>query len=166
MRWIAVPILLAALTTICHADEIRGKVVSIADGDTLTLLVDRAGEKTQVKIRLNAIDAPERAQPFGNQAKLALGEICFRKPATALITTSSDKYGRTVADVTCGYGNAAVNANEEMVTQGMAWVYRKYAPEVMYGRLYRGEQVAKESKRGLWSDPNPMNPQDWRQRKK
>ena len=151
---------------IAQAETLTGEVISIADGDTLTLLVDRAGEKTQVKIRLNAIDAPEKGQPFGNQAKLALGEICFRKPATALITTSSDKYGRTVADVTCGYGNAAVNANEEMVTQGMAWVYRKYAPEVMYGRLYRGEQVAKESKRGLWSDPNPMNPQDWRHRKK
>lgn len=53
---------LAALTTTSSADSLRGRVVGIADGDTLTLL---DSTNTQHKIRLSGIDSPEKGQPFG-----------------------------------------------------------------------------------------------------
>lgn len=47
--------------------EITGKVVKVADGDTITVL---ALGNQQVKIRLYGIDCPERKQAFGQRAKL------------------------------------------------------------------------------------------------
>lgn len=147
------------------AETLEGEVIGITDGDTLTLLIENekgtpnTPEKTQIKIRLNAIDAPEKGQPFGKQSRLALGDICFRAKAIASVT-ATDRYNRIVADVTCN----GKNANYEMVIRGMAWVFRKYAPESMYENLYAAEANARQSRLGLWSDPSPINPHDWRHR--
>ena len=65
-------ILLLTLTTALLADELRGKVVSIADGDTITVL---DADKKQHKVRLNGIDAPEKKQAFGAKSKARLGEL-------------------------------------------------------------------------------------------
>ena len=76
------------------ADTIHeGKVIKIADGDTLTILVDK-----QLKIRLSDIDTPERKQPFGSRAKQALSELAFDKQAR-VVEVTKDRYGRIVGRV-------------------------------------------------------------------
>ncbi len=139
-----------------HAETIEGRVVGVSDGDTLTVL--DAGN-TQFKIRLAAIDAPEKAQAFGQRGKEKLSDICYGKQATINVK-STDRYGRSVGDVNC----AGINANETMIQSGLAWVYRKYAKG--YGHLYAFEDEAKAAKRGLWADPNPTAPWEWRKAKR
>jgi endonuclease YncB( thermonuclease family) len=139
---------LASLTA--HAD-FTGKVVAVADGDTLTVL----REHEQIKVRLNGIDAPEKAQAFGNRSKQSLSELCFDKTAT-LAEQGKDRYGRTLARVHCD----GIDANSQQVRRGMAWVYRKYAPKD--SPLYAVEDEAKVARRGLWGDAEPMPPWEWR----
>ena len=137
--------------TSTQAETIQGKVISIADGDTLTLLTS---SKQQVKIRLAGIDTPEKKQPFGNKAKQALANLAFQKQALVEVETK-DRYGRTVGVVFVD----GLNVNAELVKQGMAWVYRKYTGDK---RLYALESEAKQAKRGLWLDENPIPPWEWR----
>ena len=93
------------------------QVIGIADGDTLTVLHNRK----PLKIRLANIDAPEKKQPFGERSKQSLSDICYRKNATYSIQ-DVDRYGRTVAVVTCD----GVEANRAQVERGFAWVYTRY----------------------------------------
>lgn len=129
------------------------EVISIADGDTLTVLEDRR----QVKIRLANIDAPEKAQAFGQRSRESLAELCFRKDAS-YETQTIDKYGRTVAVVKC----AGVEANRAQVDRGMAWVYTKYNKDSALPAL---QDAARSEKRGLWRDPEPVPPWEWRRTK-
>ena len=126
-------------------------VIGISDGDTLTVLNET---KQQVKIRLAEIDAPEARQPFGTKSKQSLSELCFGKQAQ-IKSRVKDRYGRTVARVTCD----GVDANAEQVNRGMAWVYRKYAKD---HNLYVLQHNAKVAKRGLWGDVGPKPPWEWR----
>jgi len=144
--------ILLLLPTFALADTLIGQVVSVADGDTLTLLT---AEKTEIKIRLAAIDAPEKAMPYGQKSKQNLSDICFGKQALVEVV-DTDRYGRTVGVITC----SGINANESQVKKGMAWVYRKYAEG--FGHLYPLEESAKNSKLGLWVDQDPTPPWEWR----
>ena len=139
------------LSLAVQADTLEGNVVKIADGDTLTLLTST---NEQVKIRLAGIDTPEKKQPFGNKAKQALANLAFQKQALVEVETK-DRYGRTVGVVFVD----GLNVNAELVKQGMAWVYRKYTDDK---RLYTLESEAKQAKRGLWLDENPIPPWEWR----
>ena len=143
--------LLLLFTLSAQAETLEGKVVKIADGDTLTLLTST---NQQVKVRLAGIDTPERKQPFGNRAKQALSSLAFQKQALVEIETK-DRYGRTVGVVFVD----GLNVNHELVKQGIAWVYRKYTSDK---RLYALESEAKQSKRGLWLQENPIPPWEWR----
>jgi micrococcal nuclease len=93
-------------------------VVKIADGDTLTLLVG----KTQIKVRLEGIDTPERGQPFGRKAGQALAKKVFGK-VVQVDDLGKDRYGRTLGIVRLGKRNV----NLELVQEGWAWCYGKYA---------------------------------------
>jgi endonuclease YncB( thermonuclease family) len=137
-----------------HAD-FAGEVVGVSDGDTLTVLRDRE----QIKVRLVEIDAPEKAQAFGNRSKQSLSELCFGKTAT-LAEQGKDRYGRTLAQVACN----GIDANTEQVWRGMAWVYRKYA--VKDSPLYAVEGDARAVRRGLWADDEPMPPWEWRKQRR
>lgn len=148
--WLLVFLLIVPIVGL--ADTLTGRVVGIADGDTLTIL-DKSN--AQVKIRLAAIDAPEKAQPFGQKAKAKLSDLCYNKQANIKVV-DIDRYGRTVGEVEC----AGTNANEAMIRSGLAWVYRKYAKG--YSDLYPIEEEAKAEKRGLWADPNAIPPWDFR----
>ena len=139
-----------------YAETIEGRVVGVSDGDTLTML--DAGN-TQFKIRLAAIDAPEKAQAFGQRGKEKLSDICYGKQASVTVV-DTDRYGRTVGEVVCD----GTHANEAMIKSGLAWVYRKYAKG--YGHLYAFEEEAKAAKRGLWADTNPVAPWEWRKAKR
>ena len=153
--WLSINKLLTTLffllSLAVQADTLEGNVVKIADGDTLTLLTST---NEQVKIRLAGIDTPEKKQPFGNKAKQALANLAFQKQALVEVETK-DRYGRTVGVVFVD----GLNVNAELVKQGMAWVYRKYTDDK---RLYTLESEAKQAKRGLWLDENPIPPWEWR----
>ena len=133
------------------AGELVGLVVSVQDGDTLTVHVSHE----MVRIRLVDIDAPEKKQPFGNRSRQSLGAICHGKKAR-VVDRGLDRYGRTLGQVTC----AGVDANEEQVRRGMAWVYVKYAPKD--SPLYGVEAEARLQRRGLWQDTSPVPPWEWR----
>lgn len=158
IRFIQILLLALSLSfsTFAYSEAINGRVVGISDGDTLTLL-DTGN--SQFKIRLAAIDAPEKAQAFGQRAKQKLSDLCYGKTANVQVV-SIDRYGRTVGDVDC----AGINANEVMVKSGFAWVYRKY--DKGHEHLYGLEEEARNARRGLWADPNPTAPWDWRKAKR
>lgn len=131
--------------------EVLGRVVSVQDGDTLTVLVDRR----QVKVRLKDIDAPEMGQPFGRNARQSLSELCFGKMA-AIEIGGRDRYRRAIAQVTC----SGTDANAEQVRRGLAWTYSRYA--LRGSPLFAVEEEARTARRGLWTDPTPVAPWDWR----
>ena len=135
--------------------HLQVQVVGVHDGDTLTGLT---AEKEQVKIRMDAIDAPELKQPFGQAAKKALSDKVFGKQVT-VTTNKKDRYGRTVGHVLLGKRDI----NLEMLEEGMAWHYRQYSKNK---RLQQAEDEARAKKKGLWSDPNPAAPWDWRKSEK
>ena len=133
------------------ARRIAGRVVSVADGDTITVLDDA---KTQYKVRLDAIDAPELGQPFGQASKKALSEMVFGQDVV-VIRKTTDRYGRTVGHVLID----GRDVNLAMLEAGMAWHYKEYDKNK---RLAAAEIAAKEAKIGLWRDGGAVAPWDWR----
>ena len=127
------------------------KVVGISDGDTLTCLQNR----TELKVRLLYIDAPESSQPFGNKAKQALSNLAFKKQVT-LQSTGYDKYGRVLAVVY----DRNVNINLKLVEQGIAWAYRQ--TQLIYEQT---QEQARSRRIGLWNDTRPIEPTEWRKTK-
>jgi endonuclease YncB( thermonuclease family) len=137
-----------------NAKQLQVRVVGVHDGDTLTGLNDN---KEQFKVRLDAIDAPELGQPFGQASKRALSEKVFGKDVV-VVGKTRDKYGRSVGHVLID----GRDVNLEMLEEGMAWHYKKYDKNV---RLSRAEEEARTAGRGLWQDRNPVPPWDWRKSK-
>ena len=115
------------------AENLTGKVISIADGDTVTIV----NNHQQTKIRLAEIDTPEKNQPYGKKAKRALSDFIFNKNVQIEVVTI-DRYGRTVGKIFLGNQNI----NKEMVKAGYAWVYVKYAKDKT---LFDLEKNAKEN---------------------
>jgi endonuclease YncB( thermonuclease family) len=132
------------------ADTLVGRVTSVADGDTLTLLVGLQDHR----IRLGGIDAPESDQAHGWQARAALALMCLGRQAQVSVT-DKDRYGRDVGQVRCS--DTAVNA--ELVKQGHAWVYRAYNHDPTLEPL---ERQARSARLGLWSQARPTPPWEWR----
>lgn len=137
------------------AGIISGKVVHIADGDTVTLLT--SGNR-QVKIRLYGIDCPEKRQAYGNRARQAVAAMIAGKDVRVR-NMGIDRYGRVLGMIT---GPAGQDVNGAIIQQGMAWVYTRYckAPECRAWR--RVEAEAQAVKRGLWADPHAVAPWEWR----
>jgi endonuclease YncB( thermonuclease family) len=134
-----------------------GKVVGVADGDTITVLRD----KEQVRIRLYGIDCPEKGQAFGKRAKQFTSKMVYGKVVEVKVM-DTDRYGRTVALV-------AVNKqilNEELLKAGYAWVYYQYCHEMICHAWADYQFAAKLDKRGLWHDPNSIPPWEFRRKKR
>lgn len=127
-------------------------IIAISDGDTLKA---RCPEET-ISVRLAEIDAPEKKQPFGQRSKQSLSELCYLKQSK-ITPLTKDRYGRTVAHVECN----GADASTEQVRRGMAWVYRKYSNSPA---LLSIEAEAKAGGVGLWVDPDPAPPWEWRKR--
>ncbi|WP_025915828.1 thermonuclease family protein [Herminiimonas sp. CN] len=139
-----------ALLLLCALPAHAHQVISIADGDTMTLLVDRQ----PLKIRLSDIDAPEKKQAFGQRSKESLSDLCWGKDATYRAQTV-DRYGRTVARVTC----SGIDANRAQVERGMAWVYAQYNKD---SALPAVQQTARSGRKGLWADKVSLPPWEFR----
>lgn len=131
--------------------DLECKVVGVSDGDTLTCLKN----KKQIKVRLDQIDAPEKNQDYGNVSKKTLSDLVHGQ-VVGLKTKEKDKYGRTVAEVYLGQKNI----NKSMVRTGMAWAYREYMSDQEYITL---ENQARTQSLGIWSQPNPIYPSQFRQ---
>ncbi len=143
------------------AAEFSGLVVGVSDGDTIKVL---DGNQQQHTIRLMGIDAPEKAQAFGQRSKQSLSDLVFEKQVTVQ-WTKRDKYGRIVGKV---WPQDGVDICLEQITQGMAWHYKKYADEqsAQDREAYAdAEKVARQSRLGLWQDPDPISPWFWRHSK-
>lgn len=134
-------------STLLPAETISGRVVSVADGDTITIL--EPGHR-QTKIRLHQIDAPEKKQDFGQRSKQSLSDLVYGK-LVKVDVADIDKYGRTVGKVWVN----GLDANLEQVKRGMAWVYEKYASDPAY---FSAERTAKSASIGLWNQPSPTPP--------
>lgn len=134
---------------------IYGRVVKIIDGDTLSILNN---EEQQIRIRLAEIDTPERGQPYASKSQQELSRLVWEK-AVAIRVIDIDRYGRTVGRIFVG----DIDVSMEMVNQGAAWVYRKYAKDE---RMYRAEEAAREAKRGVWSlsEAERIPPWEWRRK--
>ena len=130
--------------------QLKGKVISIADGDTFTLLV----ENRQIKIRLHGIDCPEKGQDFYQAAKQFLSDKIFNKNVLVM-SKGKDRYGRTVGLVLVD----GINVNEELLKAGLAWHYKRYDRNPSWEEL---EHQARIKKKGIWSQPNPGTPSEWR----
>jgi len=151
-----------ALCQVFHAqaETLSGVVIGVADGDTLTVL---DADKVQHKIRLAGIDAPEKMQAFGNRSKESLSDLVFEKTVN-VETNKRDRYRREI-------GKVLVNGrdvNLVQVERGMAWFYRKYQREQSPNdrKLYEAaEDAAKDGKKGLWRDTDPVPPWEFRHTK-
>lgn len=144
-----------------QAETLNGRVVAIGDGDTITVL---DAERQQHKIRLMGIDAPEHNQAFGERSRQNLAALTFGKDVS-VDWNKQDRYGRTVGKVMVN----GVDANLEQIKDGMAWWYEKYRKEQTQAdqQLYsQAEKVARAGRMGLWRDPDPVAPWDWRNLKK
>ena len=130
----------------------QAEVIGVHDGDTFTAFVD--GNVT-LKVRLANIDAPELNQPYGEEAKRELSLLINGK-GVEVTEQTTDRYGRMVGIVILD----GVDVSSIMVTKGMAWVYTLYNQD---GSLPGLESEAREAKRALWADDNPILPWEWRQ---
>ena len=131
-------------------------VVGVSDGDTLTVRCGQPGAYEPHRVRIAAIDAPEKGQPFGARSKDELSNLCFMKTARVKQVGIDGRWGRSVATVECN----GIDAGQHQVEYGYAWVYRKYAKG--FGHLFAIERNARDQGRGLWADPEPTPPWDFR----
>jgi endonuclease YncB( thermonuclease family) len=158
-RWLSFLALLLCFAA--SADTITGRVVGVSDGDTITVL-DSA--HVQHKIRLAGIDAPEKAQPYGQKSKESLSDLVYRK-AVVVEFDKVDRYGRQVGKVL----QDGLDVNLEQVRRGLAWHYKAYTREqrpedrVAYNEA---ESRAREMKSGLWRDAMPKPPWEFRKDRK
>src|SRR5262245_12824871 len=158
-------ILAFLLASHAAAETLRGRVVGISDGDTLTVLV----KERQVKVSIYGIDAPAKGQPFAEQSKQNLSRMTFRKPVR-LECHKKDQYGRSVCKVwvqpsDCPKCGQTIDVGLVQVIAGMAWWARRYIKEQTLEDRWSYESYEDEArlgKRGLWSDPRPIPPWEWR----
>ncbi|HKZ17026.1 MAG TPA: thermonuclease family protein [Geobacteraceae bacterium] len=145
---------------------IEGLVTKVSDGDTITVLADKA----KLKVRLYGIDAPELektsrktgrvgkpGQPYGDEAFQALLNKVHGRPVT-LEVINIDRYKRLVAIVWLGSGNI----NREMVRLGLAWAYREYLARPHASEYLDAEDRARKGRLGLWRQYSPLPPWEFR----
>ena len=146
-------IITLVISILLSSSTFTGIVIKVTDGDTIVVLTET---KEQIKVRLEGIDCPEFKQDFGYKAKQATSNLCFNKEVR-IEKSGVDQYGRTLAFVYVG----DICVNKELLKLGMAWHYKHYNKDPELARL---EDYARAAKLGLWSQPNPVAPWDFRHR--
>ena len=139
------------------AATIEGKVVNVADGDTITVLDEK---NIQYKIRLQGIDAPEKAQPYGQKSKQSLHQLVHSKQVTVEYQ-KKDKYGRTIGKVLLNGADICL----KQIELGMAWHYKQYESEQSHQdhEIYRKAELFAQAERlGIWNDKLPTAPWEFR----
>ncbi len=170
MKHLAIALLLVLSCRGAYSAILEGRVVGVTDGDTVTVL---DGGRKRHKIRLAGIDAPEKAQPFGQRSKENLSRMVFDKDVL-VEWKKRVKYKRIVGKVwvqpeSCPHCPMTLDAGHAQITVGLAWWYRKYAREQSpqgRGAYSFSEQEARAKRVGLWSETDPVPPWDWRRSSK
>jgi endonuclease YncB( thermonuclease family) len=150
------PVILLLLLP-CLAWAWSGKVIGIADGDTITVLHDKQPQK----IRLYGIDCPEKRQPFGKKAKQFTSQLVFGK-VVEVEPVTMDRYGRIVAFVRV----ENLTVNEELIKEGLGWVYVRYCKLPLCAEWQGLQLAAQNQRRGLWRDSNHIPPWEYRRQKR
>jgi endonuclease YncB( thermonuclease family) len=174
VAWIAALFLVVPSTSL-SAEPVAATLVRVVDGDTIEILIlpPVANENgttetspisgTTRMVRLHGIDAPESRQAGGAEATLFVREWMGSVPDLMVEIESVDRYGRLVGEVFPPDSPDALSLNATLLAAGHAWWYREYAPDrTDFARL---ERTARESRRGLWSDDDPVEPWVWRRRR-
>ncbi len=136
-------------------ETIKGTVVSVADGDTMTIITD---SEERIKVRLYGIDAPEKGQDFSNKARPYLNDLCYGK-TVKVEKKGIDQYDRTLGIVYLD----ELNLNQEMVKEGLAWYYNHYVEDPVLEGL---EKTARQQKLNIWSLKNPTPPYEYRKKQR
>lgn len=144
-------IFLLLVVTHAHAENFTGQVVRIIDGDTVEILSNR----NTTRVRLAAIDAPEKRQAYGEKSRQFLARLIFGKNVD-VASQGKDRYGREIGFIFLPDGE---NVNLMMVKNGMAWVYRQYSNDAAF---IEAEGQARQKKIGLWADKAPVAPWKFR----
>ncbi|UVT15111.1 MAG: thermonuclease family protein [Nitrospira sp.] len=152
MRLLVIFFSLSFCFQVIDAFPFTGQVISVQGGGTFEVLRNGKPER----IRLHGIYCPENGQPFSNDAQQATSDLIFSMDVT-IESHGKDKYGRTVAEVQLSDGT---NVNHVLVREGWCWWYRKHAPKDLV--LEALENEARLARKGLWSDPKPVPPWEWR----
>jgi endonuclease YncB( thermonuclease family) len=154
---LALTLAFMVISSSVYAETLFGRVVAVSDGDTLTLLTP---DKTQVKIRLAEIDAPEKGQPYGEKSKQILSGLVFGKDVSVQ-SQSKDRYGRILGRVFID----GLDVNLRLVEQGAAWTYDQYLTDQ---NIKKAETSAREGQLGLWAlqADQIVPPWEWRRGKK
>lgn len=152
-----VAVLLVALSwPLLTGATFRARVTGITDGDTVTMLREDAATRGRLRVRLEGIDAPERRQAFGRRARQALSTL-IHGHVVEVDSVTTDSYGRMVARIHDDGHDVCLR----MVRDGWAWHFRRYSDDPA---LARAEVEARSARRGLWQDPDPIAPWEFRRR--
>jgi endonuclease YncB( thermonuclease family) len=135
---------------LAHSEEFNAKIIAVLDGDTV--LIKRSSGL--VKIRLAEIDAPEKAQAFGETSKRSLSDMVMGKQVK-IVSQTMDQYGRMVAHLSVD----GLDVNAEQIHRGMAWEYSNFHSNKALIAL---QHEAMKAPRGLWAQSNPTPPWEWR----
>ncbi|WP_274967890.1 thermonuclease family protein [Succinimonas amylolytica] len=147
------------LMTAAYSGDARSAILDctvtrVLDGDT----IDCSKTKGLYRIRLRSIDAPEKSQPWGKASGKNLRHHILGQKVRIDIN-GTDRYGRYLGTIYL----RGININGVQVREGMAWAYRRYLDSQDY---LRWEEQARSEKRGLWQDPRPVYPSDYRRQKR
>jgi endonuclease YncB( thermonuclease family) len=153
-KYILIFFILLSASTLYSQKSFWGKAIGIKDGDTV-VVIDSLNNQTT--LRLAEVDCPEKAQAFGTKAKQFTSDKIYLKQVKYIVT-DIDRYGRSIAKI---YYDNNKYLSEEIIRNGFGWQYKKYSTSKLLARL---EEEARKNKRGLWIDPNPIYPSDWRRK--
>jgi endonuclease YncB( thermonuclease family) len=142
------------ISSICISQTYTGKVIGIKDGDTVVVLDSLHYQTT---LRLAEVDCPEKNQAFGTKAKQFTSDEIYLKQIKYIVT-DIDRYGRSIAKI---YYDNNKYLSEEIIRNGFGWQYKKYSTSKLLAKL---EEEARKNKKGLWIDPNPIYPSDFRRK--
>lgn len=162
----------AAGTTLAATQSFDARVIGVSDGDTVTVL---DSNHLQYKIRLAGTDALEKGEPFGEKSKQNLARMVMGQDVR-IEWDKRDRYGRIVGKIwatpmshPCTTRGEpcprTLDVGRAQLTVGFAWHFKKY--EMVQSEEDRlayafDEQEARVRKAGLWSDPDPVSPGEWR----
>lgn len=145
-------ILLFFLYSQVYAQTLTGKVIGIKDGDTVVII---DANNKQTTLRLAEVDCPEKAQAFGTKAKQFTSDAVYLKQVKYEVT-DTDRYGRSIAKI---YYDDNKYLSAEIIKNGFGWQYKQYSTSKLLAKL---EQEARQNKKGLWVDLNPIYPSEFR----
>ncbi len=152
-KFVCLLLLAAAGAASAVSSRAEYRIVGVSDGDTLTAL---GADLRTLKCRLYGIDAPEKRQAFGQASKLSLSALSYGRTANIDIV-GRDRYGRAI----CKIAVAGLDVNKEQIARGMAWMYRRYASD----RSYSDAELNAQARRvGIWREPQPVAPWDFRRK--